>query len=146
MNTRPSPNAVDRKDIDRYINLAESLGLHSVANTTKWQLLLDLMRNRSGWVPLYRFCCIDSELSGWDREWWYHVPIPFISVEWLELSTTEEVTRGAMVYSKEIDHSEWIINFLESAKFEFDRIGSNIRIFGYIPRNYTIKATKTANK
>jgi hypothetical protein len=93
------------------------------------------MRTRSGWRPSYRFKCVDGKPSYWDTEWWYHVPIPMVSVEWLDIGLVQEKHRGQLVEPELIDHRDWILEILDEARFCYEVHGEIVRIFGYLPKN-----------
>jgi len=61
-------------------------GLAGLANDTKWDKLIDAVRAHEGWRPSYRYKCVDGPPSGWDVEWFHHLPFPLISVEWLDIA------------------------------------------------------------
>jgi hypothetical protein len=96
------------------------------------------MRNKEGWTPSYRFKCIDGEefISQWDTEWWYHLPFPFLSVEWLDIGYLQEVPKGRLLEPDIIDHSEWIEDLLSKIRFEYEKGLDFYRVFGYSPKNY----------
>lgn len=115
--------------------MVEQRQLTGAANNTKWGKLLDAMRSRRGWTPQYRYKCVDGGPSQWDSEWWYHVPIPMVSVEWLDIGLIEWIHRGRLLDPEAIDHTEWILCTLDEARFCYEKHGEVVRIFGYLPKN-----------
>lgn len=111
-------------------------GLCGLANDTKWDELIDAMRIRTDWRPSYRYKCIDGPCSDWDVEWYYHLPFPMLSVEWLDVCHLQEVRlRRLPERVNLVDHSAWIEKLLKTIGLDY-RTGTNvIRIFGYSPRN-----------
>jgi hypothetical protein len=75
----------------------------------------------------------------WDVEWFYHLPFPMISVEWLDICHLQEIHIQRLPIRKEtIDHSGWICELLECIGLDFKPGANMIRIFGYSPRNYDL--------
>ena len=87
MNTLPSsesaPKGVDVAKIKKMIVRRNLTGL---ANSTKWNELIDSVRARTDWQPSYRSKSVEGYVSGWDVEWCYHLPFPFVGVEWFDIS------------------------------------------------------------
>ena len=122
-NAKSSHAPEERANLRRVVAQRNLFGL---ANDTKWDELIDAMRARQDWRPSYRFRCIDGPPSDWDVEWFYHLPFPMISVEWLDVSTTRE--RGA-------DHPDWIEALIRDIGLDHRRGATMIRNFGYSPRS-----------
>lgn len=110
--------------------------LCGLANDTKWDELIGVMRVRQEWHPSYRYKCICGPPSGWDVEWFYHLPFPLLSIEWLDIAHLQEVRELRLpVRVTVIDHSGWIVDLLRQIGLDY-RVGKMmIRIFGYSPRN-----------
>lgn len=109
--------------------------LCGLANDTKWNELIDAMRQREGWKPSYRFKCVDGPPSEWDAEWTYHLPFPFISVEWFDLAFIQEKREHRLIQPLTTDHSLWIEELLTDIGFDYTKGKKMLRIFGYSPRN-----------
>jgi len=90
------------------------------------------MRVRTEWKPSYRCKCIDGPPSGWDTDWFYHLPFPLMSVEWLDVSVAQQT---AHVPPRIIDHSAWIEELLTRIGLDFQKGTQMIRIFGYSPKS-----------
>jgi len=120
-----SAHAPDEREKLRRVILQRNLV--GLANDTKWDELIDAMRARRDWRPSYRFQCIDGPPSDWDVEWFYHLPFPMISVEWLDVSTTR--VRGE-------DHPDWIEVLIRGIGLDYRAGTTMIRIFGYSPRSF----------
>jgi len=105
-------------------------------NDTKWDEFIAAMRARTEWRPSYRYKCIDGPPSGWDVEWFYHLPFPLMSVEWLDIAYLQEVREHRLppvVHA--IDHSGWVEELLRAAGLDFRKGVTMIRVFGYSPRS-----------
>ncbi len=113
----------EREKLWRVIRQRNLVGF---ANDTKWDELICAMRARPQWRPSYRFQCIDGPPSEWDVEWFYHLPFPMVSVEWMDVST---------VGGRGRDDAEWIRALIRGIGFDH-RVGTKmVRIFGYSPRS-----------
>lgn len=110
--------------------------LCGLANDTKWDEFVEAIRLRTEWRPSYRYKCIDGPPSGWDVEWFYHLPFPLISVEWLDVGYLQEVREKRLPPRiSMIDHSKWLVPLLQRIGLDF-RVGAEmVRVFGYFPRN-----------
>lgn len=86
-------------------------GLCGLANDTKWDEFIDAMRAREGWRPKFRLKCIDAPAcSEWDSEWFYHLPFPLISREWLDVQFLEQTREHRLPPIIHVtDHSGWIV-------------------------------------
>ncbi len=94
------------------------------------------MRERQGWRPRVRFKHIDGAVSRWDSEWFYHLPFPFLAIEWLELTFLQEILEQRLPPRNNfIDHSTWIEDLLKRIGLEHRKRDKVIRIFGYSPIN-----------
>jgi hypothetical protein len=110
--------------------------LCGLANDTKWDEFIEALRARAEWRPSYRYKCIDGPPSGWDVEWFYHLPFPLVSVEWLDVGYLQEVREERLPPRvNTIDHSAWLVSLLERIGLDH-RVGERmIRVFGYCPRS-----------
>jgi hypothetical protein len=66
---------------------------------------------------------VNGQVSGWDSEWFYHLPFPFKGVQWLEISL---LSHG--------EPTQWIVDLVQSIGFEYSLGNDFIRIYGYGPR------------
>ncbi|MCF7785729.1 MAG: hypothetical protein K9N47_06380 [Prosthecobacter sp.] len=131
----PSANSAHDGELPKLRAMAARLNLSGLANDTKWNELLTAMRSGSVWVPFFRYRCIDSDfVSSWDAEWWYHVPMPMISVAWMELRHSEYDRRFP---GHRVDHSQELCELLDRIGFDYAIGDHSIRIFGYSPRDTT---------
>tara|TARA_R110002020_G_scaffold36546_7_gene109964 strand:- start:1368 stop:1769 length:402 start_codon:yes stop_codon:yes gene_type:complete len=128
MNTLPSsesaPKGVDVAKIKKMIVRRNLTGL---ANSTKWNELIDSVRARTDWQPSYRSKSVEGYVSGWDVEWCYHLPFPFVGVEWFDISLQSTQQR---------QDTSWIVNLVEGIGFEFEAREGMLRIWGYGPKSY----------
>ena len=123
------------EDCDRLRRVVQQRGLCGLANDTKWDELIDAMRAREGWKPKFRCKCIDSTPSYWDGEWFYHLPFPLLSLEWLDIEFIERTHRGRLIAPVFTDHSAWLEELLVRVGFEYQKGSALIRIFGYSPKS-----------
>ncbi|WP_175903707.1 DUF6678 family protein [Burkholderia seminalis] len=104
----------------------------ALANDTKWNDLISFMRGLDGWRPSYRSKWVNGFVSEWDVEWFYHLPFPFVGVEWIDIGLHER----ASVSLETIDHSGLILGKLAEIGFEFEARGDVARVWGYAPKSY----------
>jgi hypothetical protein len=119
------PAGVDMEKIRRVIQ-RKSLG--GLANTTKWNELITAVRAREASRPSYRAKSVEGYVSGWDVEWFYHLPFPFVGVEWFDISLSSD-DDGRI-------NPDWIVELVNSIGFEFEVGKDVLRIWGYAPKNY----------
>ena len=110
--------------------------LAGAANDCKWNEMLTCMRGRTEWVPSYRYGSVSGYVSGWDTEWDYHPPFPFLGVEWFDIGLYAEEHVGMLLPKTIIDHGVWIVPELERIGFDFEVRDRVARIWAYLPRNY----------
>lgn len=108
----------------------------ALANDTKWNELLTHVRGLEGWRPSYRSKWINGHVSGWDTEWYFHLPLPFVGVEWFDIGLHEHVRTGKLIAPKIVDHSRELVGVLEKISFDFEVKGDVARIWGYFPKSY----------
>ena len=132
------PNAKSARSPDereKVRRIVSQRGLCGLANDTKWDEFITAMRARSEWRPSYRYKCVDGPVSDWDVEWFYHLPFPLLSVEWLDVFYIQEVRVHRLPARTDvIDHSGWIEEILNGIGLDFRKGTKMIRIFGYSPR------------
>jgi hypothetical protein len=104
-----------KKEAKRIIAERQLVG---AANNTKWNELISDIREFSE-KPCYRTKVVNGYISGWDSEWYYHLPFPLLSVEWID-----------------IDSSEKVLKLIQRIGFEFEVTESFIRVWGYFPKCY----------
>ena len=67
------------------VRKAEQLGYASLMNDTKWRELCFAFSDFKE-TPAWRtYDFLNNYLSGWDREWFYHVGPDYCTIEWLEI-------------------------------------------------------------
>lgn len=122
----------DRRKLKNVITERSLCGL---ANDTKWNELISAMRERV-WRPSYRYKCIDGSPSSWNAEWFYHLPFPLLSVEWLDVAVLQETREHRLPQRVQVtDHSSWVEDLLRNIGFEYQKGSTMIRIFGYSPKS-----------
>jgi len=114
-------------------------GLGGLANDTKWDEFVGAVRARTGWRPGYRYKCIDGPPWGWDGEWFYHLPFPLMSVEWLDVAYLQEVREHRPPPRVGVvNHSGWLVPLLNCVGLDY-RVGVRVvRVFGYSPRDLAL--------
>lgn len=111
-------------------------GLCGLASDTKWEEFIAGMRARQDWRPSYRYKCIDGSPSSWEVEWFYHLPFPLLSVEWLDVAIWQQTRELGMPPRMHVtDHSPWLEEFLKRVGLEHRKGSTMIRIFGYSPKS-----------
>jgi hypothetical protein len=111
-------------------------GLCGLANDTKWNEFITAIRDRPEWRPSYRYKCIDGPPSGWDVEWFYHLPFPLLSVEWMDIAFLQEIREHRLPpRTQVIDHSGWIEELLRRVGLDYCKGATMVRVYGYSPRS-----------
>lgn len=132
-NAKSACSSDERRKVQRVV--AER-GLCGLANDTKWVEFISGMRSHEDWRPSYRFKCVDGRPSSWDVEWFYHLPFPFISIEWFDVGFLQETREHRLPQRTQIiDHSPWIDELLRGVGLEHQKGSTMIRIFGYSPKS-----------
>jgi hypothetical protein len=77
----------NRRKKPAWLRYAEREGMTSAMNATKWREVAGAMRDMRGGPPRFRIKDIEGPepSDNWDREWFYH-PLPWETIEWLEIS------------------------------------------------------------
>ncbi|MCC2959723.1 hypothetical protein LK540_04670 [Massilia sp. IC2-278] len=123
-----------RKSIDAAVS---ARNLACASNNTRWDELINYFRKQTGWRPSYRSKSVTGYISGWDVEWFYHLPFPFASVEWFDIALYESIpAEGRLLKPRVIDHTKDISNAVQAIGFEFEVRGGVLRIWGYLPKPY----------
>jgi hypothetical protein len=122
----------DKIDALRFIKMRNLVG---AANNTKWNELICEVREWKNWQPPFRSKWVTGHISEWDSEWCYHLPFPFIGVQWLDLYFIEEIVDVRRNHSiKEFDHSESLTELLDKIGLSYEKGKTTIRIWGYLPK------------
>jgi hypothetical protein len=137
MNVYPMADACHEGVKERDIRArAASRRLVGAANNTKWNELISYFRGVSDWRPSYRWKSVDGYVSGWDVEWFYHLPFPFIGVQWLDVGLREHVAADECGQSEARGINERIVSEIQEIGFEFETRDDVVRVWGYLPRCY----------
>ena len=138
MDELPGAGAAHTDAVRRKIDAAVAAkNLGAVSNNTRWDELINHFRSLPGWRPSYRSKSVTGYVSGWDVEWFYHLPFPFASVEWFDIGLSEGVpAHGRLLVPPAIDHTEEISKVVKQIGFEFEVRGDVLRIWGYMPKSY----------
>lgn len=137
MESLPLSNAVPAgEDKEAIASQARRKFSAALANDTKWNELLQHVRSLDGWRPSYRSKWVNGHVSGWDVEWYYHLPFPFVGIEWFDIGLHEHVRSKGLIAPAIIDHSEEITSVLARIGFDFEVRDDVARIWGYFPKSY----------
>jgi hypothetical protein len=80
---------------------------------------------------------VTGDISGWDVEWFYHLPFPFAIVEWFDIGLQQNVRpKGRLLPPTTINHTDEISRVVKEIGFEFEVRGDVLRIWGYLPKSY----------
>jgi len=137
--TTPLADAISTREkgdvIARTRRFVIAQGWSDLANNTKWNRLITTMRTTDRWKPYYRYKCLDGEgyVSMWECEWWFHLPLPFVTALWFDIGYLQKHRRGPFAIPKVTDHSDWIESLLQGNGFEYRKGINYYRIFGYYP-------------
>lgn len=138
MNELPGASAGHDDATRKKIHIAVAArNLASASNNTKWNELINHFRQRQGWRPSYRSKSVTGNISGWDVEWFYHLPFPFESVEWFDIGLLELApANGRLLAQTTIDHADEISDVVAQIGFEFEVRADVLRVWGYLPKSY----------
>jgi hypothetical protein len=125
----------EKKRKPLHLRLEESFQGHSLT-TRSGMSYCKHVRSLEGWQPSYRSKWVNGHVSGWDTEWYYHLPFPFVGVEWFDIGLHEHVRSGRLIAPAIIDHSEEITSVLAKIGFDFEVRDDVARIWGYFPKSY----------
>lgn len=133
MNAYPMANAVPiNLDKEKVVAMARRHFSGALANDTKWNELITLVRSFDDWKPSYRSKWVDGWISRWDTEWFYHLPFPFVGVEWFDIALPQQAEQ----HLQAIDYSALILSGLAQIGLEFEVQEGVVRIWGYAPKSY----------
>lgn len=141
--TLPGAKAAQTGEREKIQRVIERRGLCGLANDTRWDELIEAMRDYAGQRPAYRWKCVDGRPVGWETEWLYHLPFPMISVEWMDLLFRHHPLRPGMsgpvwVTGEVEDHAERIEAIVKAIGFEYTMGKNMLRIFGYSPKDLNL--------
>ena len=94
------------------------------ANTTKWNELITYFRGKQGWTPDHRSKWVNGYVSEWGGDWHYHLPLPFLGVEWLDITVEHKINVGMLVSPQVVNHSGEIIEVLKKIGPSLFRVGN----------------------
>ena len=133
MNAYPMANAVPiNLDKEKVVAMARQRFSGALANDTKWNELITLVRSFDDWKPSYRSKWVSGWVSQWDAEWFYHLPFPFVGVEWFDIVLPKQNEQRL----RPIDYSALILSGLIQIGLEFEVQEGVVRIWGYAPKSY----------
>lgn len=121
------------EDRDRITEQARRKFSAGFANDTQWNQLIDYIRGQS-WRPSYRSKWINGHISEWDVEWSYHLPFPFVGVEWFDIGLQSYGEATAQSPAPLLDRTVEIVAKLTEIGFEFEVRVDVVRIWGYYPK------------
>jgi hypothetical protein len=82
--------------------------LVGAANNVKWNRLITLMRQEES-RPCYRTKIVSGYISHWDNDWYYGLPFPMLSVEWLDIEYEVSVLLSSKFTGETINCKESLI-------------------------------------
>ena len=105
----------------------------SLMNDTKWERLLAGI-DSIPMHPHFRVKVIDGPepTDSWERSWPYHLPTPYLCIEWLDLSPLIRRQRGQLVADEITDRSPELERAIRAAGVQFTREGHAFRIWGHL--------------
>ena len=138
MDELPSAGAGHNDVMRKKINFAVAArNLARASNNTRWEALINYFRRQTEWRPSYRTKSVTGDISGWDVEWFYHLPFPFALVERFDIGLQQNVRpKGRLLPPTTIDHTDEISKVVDEIGFEFEVRGDVLRIWGYLPKSY----------
>jgi hypothetical protein len=137
MDSLPKANAVTPSDdIEKIRSQVRLKFSGELANDTKWNELINYMRSLERWRPSYRYKYVNGFISRWDVEWEYHLPFPFVGVEWFDIGVHEQHHVAMLLPMKIIDHTQEIAELLKKIGFDFEVKGDVARVWGYYPKSH----------
>jgi len=129
MNSLPMANSVPTgTNIEKLRKVVLSKQLVGLANNTKWNELISAIRCLEDWKPSYRSKSVSGYISEWDVEWTYHLPFPFMAVEWFDISLEHSFEHNDLILK--------IKSLVKEIGFEFEIQNNVLRIWGYGPKSY----------
>jgi hypothetical protein len=136
MNSLPMADAVSDFNYEsKTKKLILNRQLVGAANNVKWNTLLTSVRSETS-MPCFRTKVVNGYVSHWDNEWYYGLPFPMLSIEWLDIEFEAAELINGKFTDKMIDKKMWIIGIVEKAGFEYETNERFVRIFGYFPKCY----------
>ena len=124
-------------DLDKLKKEIKSKNLVGLCNNTKWDELLTVFRANK-WTVCNRSKWINGFISGWESDWFYHLPFPFVGVEWFDIKFVKTIfiIRDGGRYVEETNLKDEILNCLSDIGVEFEVTSDFVRVWGYAPKCY----------
>jgi hypothetical protein len=141
-----SKSAQSPDERGRLRQIVQQRQLCGLANDTKWDELIFGMRakeDQGNWTPDFRSKRIDGNPSQWGGEWFYDLPFPLISIEWLDLYFIQKTYRGRLLAPEITNHSNWVEEMIQQIGFEYIKGSHMLRIFGYSPKSLELFDERT---
>ncbi|QSX41535.1 DUF6678 family protein [Shewanella cyperi] len=138
MNILPmSESCPENVDLEKLKKEIESKNLVGLCNNTKWNELLTAFRTNK-WIVCNRSKWINGFISHWENDWFYHLPFPFLGVEWFDIKfeKTVFIIRDGGRYEEEINLKDEILKCLRAIGVEFEVTSDFVRVWGYAPKCY----------
>lgn len=125
----------DAERLDRYI-VRERLS--SIMNDTKWHEAINALLKIVPSRMKFRFKCVrdpESPINQWEVSFPYHIPIPYKTIEWLDIDPLVRIFREQLVSDEINDYTHEIVNAFNTINVPFILHNGIIRIQGYIRSN-----------
>lgn len=111
--------------------------LVGLCNNTKWNEILSTFRQKK-WTVSNRCKWISGNISKWENDWNYHLPFPFVGVEWFDIDFEkyEFFIKDGGRHENIINLKSEILEFIQSVGVEYEVADKFVRIWGYGPKCY----------
>lgn len=124
-------------NLDKLKKEIKSKNLVGLCNNTKWDELLTAFRANK-WTVCNRSKWINGFISNWENDWFYHLPFPFVGVEWFDIRFVKTILiiRDGGRFEEEAHLKDEILNCLSDIGVEFEVSSDFVRVWGYAPKCY----------
>lgn len=124
-------------DLTRWRGMIERDFSTSVMSDTKWQRFISAITSIP-LFPAFRVKMIDEPVStgNWELSFPYHLPLPYMCIEWLELNPLFKKPRGRLVADEVIDRSAEIERALRDARIPYTIEAGVFRVWGHVRRGF----------
>ncbi|MBQ4880374.1 DUF6678 family protein [Pseudoalteromonas luteoviolacea] len=128
------PEGIDKNKLLKEVKTKQLVGL---CNNTKWNEILTSFRHNE-WTVSNRSKWINGYISEWENDWYYHLPFPFLGVEWFDISYEKYTFKieGGGRHETVTNLKNDILKFIESVGVEYEENESFVRVWGYAPKCY----------
>ncbi|ALO42783.1 DUF6678 family protein [Pseudoalteromonas phenolica] len=128
------PQEIDKSKLLKQIHQKQLVGL---CNNTKWNEILTAFRDNQ-WFVANRSKWINGQISQWENDWAYHLPFPFLGVEWFDICYEKvdfHIENGGR-HTVVTNLKNEILEFIKNVGVEFEFNNTFVRVWGYAPKCY----------